>query len=163
LNLDRFRAFLLALPRGHDYVFEFRNETWITDEVLDLMERRGVGFCIFQLAGHLTPLHVTGKLAYVRLHGPGRAYQGSYSDGDLRLWAARVKGWIDSGKDAYVYFDNDQGGYAAADAARLARLLGEGEAIPGRRGRSAATSKRTSPVRSPRRRTAREAGRTIFS
>lgn len=123
LNLERLRAFLAALPRGHDYVFEFRNETWFSDEVFELLDRSGVGFCIYQIAGRVSPIRVTGRLAYVRLHGPTeKAYQGSYPDEDLRRWARAATAWTRAGKDVYVYFDNDQAGFAAADAARLARL-----------------------------------------
>lgn len=124
LNLDRFRAFLAALPPRHRYFFEFRNETWFSDEVVNLLERRRTGFCIYQIAGRTSPLVVTGPAAYVRLHGPTeKAYQGGYTDADLRSWAARAERWRREGKDVYVYFDNDQIGHAVEDARRLVRLM----------------------------------------
>jgi uncharacterized protein YecE (DUF72 family) len=152
LNIERFRDFLSALPGSHDFVFELRNESWMTDEVFELMERRGVGFCVYQLAGRTSPVQVTGRVAYVRLHGPGKAYQGQYSNADLRLWAARARQWTSGGKEVYVYFDNDQAGYAVDDARRLAGMLGE----------PTAGLEKSPAHRGGRRRSNKEAARTIY-
>jgi uncharacterized protein YecE (DUF72 family) len=59
----------------------------------------------------------------VRLHGPGKAYQGSYSARALQAWARRIREWSDTLKAVYVYFDNDQAGYAVQNALALQRLL----------------------------------------
>jgi len=59
----------------------------------------------------------------VRLHGPGGKYQGSYSKAVLRKWAERIKEWEKSLRGIYVYFDNDQAGYAAHNALELKRLV----------------------------------------
>jgi uncharacterized protein YecE (DUF72 family) len=67
---------------------------------------------------------VTASFAYVRLHGPGGKYQGSYSDRVLRDWAARISKWSTELDGVYVYFDNDEAGYAAKDALRLKHFLG---------------------------------------
>ena len=122
LNIDRFREFLGALPR-HRFAFEFRDPSWFRDEVTEALQRRGAAFCVYQLAGKVSPLIVTADFVYVRLHGPAGAYQGRYSDGDLRGWARLAWRWRSAGKDIYFYFDNDQAGFAAQDAARFARAL----------------------------------------
>ena len=59
------------------------------------------------------------------LHGPDphHLYGGSYSDDDLRWWAARVHEWAAMGRDVYVYFNNDGGGNAVRNADALKRLL----------------------------------------
>ena len=63
---------------------------------------------------------------YVRLHGPDpqRLYAGSYSEQDLRWWAARLGEWDRQGHDVYVYFNNDGEGHAVRNAARLRELVG---------------------------------------
>lgn len=119
VNADRLRAFLKALPDRYRYAFEFRDETWFRDEVLQSLERARAAFCIYDLAGRQSPEHVTTDLVYVRLHGPGEAYQGRYSDAALRRWAGKIVTWSQQGRDVYCYFDNDQNGYAARDGARL--------------------------------------------
>jgi uncharacterized protein YecE (DUF72 family) len=68
-------------------------------------------------------LQRTADFAYVRLHGPGGKYQGSYSHEQLAAWAARINGWKRRLKAIYVYFDNDQAAYAAHNALELKKLL----------------------------------------
>ena len=124
VDIDRLRVFLEALPTHHRYAFEFRNETWNVSAVYELLQRHRAGYCVFDLAGYQSPLVVTADLAYVRLHGPGGKYQGSYSDEALRGWATQVENWSSKLRAIYVYFDNDDSGYAAHNALRLKELLG---------------------------------------
>jgi uncharacterized protein YecE (DUF72 family) len=61
----------------------------------------------------------------LRLHGPsGNKYQGSYSKAALTKWAKRCVEWQNQKKNVYVYFDNDQEGYAAFNAITLKALTG---------------------------------------
>jgi uncharacterized protein YecE (DUF72 family) len=123
LNLERFSHFLACLPPRHRYAFEFRNPAWDAAPVYDLMRHHRAGYCIFHLAGTQSPVEVTADFAYIRLHGPGGKYQGSYSDAELRAWARRIRDWRARLKAVYVYFDNDQAGHAAHNALRLKELL----------------------------------------
>jgi uncharacterized protein YecE (DUF72 family) len=122
LDLERLDNFLRAVPPRHRYAFEFRNETWNTGEVFQLLRRRNAAYCGFHLAGYQSPLEITADFTYLRLHGPGGKYQGSYSDEDLRIWAKRIRAWSQDLKAIYVYLDNDDSGYAAKDALRLREL-----------------------------------------
>ncbi len=127
LNLERLDTFLKALPSRHRYAFEFRDPTWLTNQVYDLLSRRRAALCIFDLAGFQSPIEVTTRFTYIRLHGPGGKYQGSYSDASLEAWADRIRTWSTTLEAIYVYFDNDQSGYAAEDALRLGtRISGLG-------------------------------------
>ena len=121
----RLEKFLKILPAYHRYVFEFRNETWNDSHIYDLLAHYNVGYCAFHLAGYESPIEVTADFAYVRLHGPGGKYQGSYDDIALMRWAGQVKQWQQNLKAIYIYFDNDDSGYAAHDALRLKRMLAE--------------------------------------
>lgn len=123
VNAERLDSFLANLPPGLRSAFEFRNPTWFNEDVLAILRQHDAAFCIWHLAGMLSPLHVTAKLVYVRLHGPEGAYAGSYSDDDLALWAERVRGWRAEGRDVHVYFDNDNKANAVRDALRLKALL----------------------------------------
>jgi uncharacterized protein YecE (DUF72 family) len=122
---ERFAAFLNALPTHHRYAFEFRNPTWDNAQAYELLTRYNAAYCIFDLAGYQSPLTVTADMTYIRLHGPGGKYQGSYSDLALRGWAKKIETWTRSLKAIYVYFDNDDSGYAAHNALRLKALVGE--------------------------------------
>jgi len=55
-NLERLREFLALLPDDLDHVLEFRNPTWLGDEVLALLSEQGVAFCIISLPGFDCPL-----------------------------------------------------------------------------------------------------------
>jgi uncharacterized protein YecE (DUF72 family) len=125
VNVPRLEEFLEALPRWHRYAFEFRDESWNTAEVLCLLRKHNVAYCPFHLAGYQSPIEITTDFTYVRLHGPGGKYQGSYDDETLRVWARRVKEWQRDSKAVYVYFDNDDSGYAAWNALRLREMAEE--------------------------------------
>jgi uncharacterized protein YecE (DUF72 family) len=123
LNLDRLAAFLALLPRYRRCAFEFRNPTWNTPKTYDLLAQHNIAYCIFDLNGYLSPLQVTADFSYIRLHGPGGKYQGTYSDAALEDWASRINNWSKKLSAVYVYFDNDDSGYAPRDALRLRALL----------------------------------------
>lgn len=123
-DLERFSHFLSALPPRHRYAFELRNAAWETPEVADLLRRHRAGYCIFHLAGAQSRMEITADFTYIRLHGPGGKYQGSYTDEQLWSWAHRIRQWRTELKDIYVYFDNDDSGYAARNALRLKEMTG---------------------------------------
>ncbi|MBV8571152.1 MAG: DUF72 domain-containing protein [Acidobacteriaceae bacterium] len=123
LNLERFAHFLEVLPRYHRYAFEFRNPTWHVAPVYELMKRHNAAYCIFDLAGYQSPLEVIADFAYIRLHGPGGKYQGTYSEDALTLWAQRICNWRRTLRAVYCYFDNDDSGYAPRNALQLKELI----------------------------------------
>ena len=126
VNVERLENLLEILPRDLRYAFEFRERSWITPTILSILKRFNAAFCIYELARYHTPLHVTADFAYVRLHGPAAGkYQGSYSEEKLRAWAKRIETWAADLKAVYVYFDNDQEGYAAANAMTLKSMARE--------------------------------------
>jgi uncharacterized protein YecE (DUF72 family) len=123
VNLDRLAAFLAILPSYRRCAFEFRNPSWDTQQIYDLLARYNAGYCIFDLAGYASPITVTADFVYIRLHGPGGKYQGTYSDEALDQWAGKVVEWSSRLAAVYVYFDNDDSGYAPRDALRLKDLV----------------------------------------
>ena len=125
VNTERFAYFLSHLPKGYLYVFEFRNPTWYCEEIYELLHNYKCAFCIYELDHHLTPLQVTADFVYIRLHGPDAKYQGSYSQAQLTHWATLCRQWMKEGKDVFIYFDNDQNGYAAFNAKALAKIFDE--------------------------------------
>lgn len=122
-NPDRLASFLEQLPDRHRYAFEFRDSSWHDERILRLLSERGAAFCIFDLAGKRSPVEVTAGFVYLRLHGPGEAYQGSYDGRTLSGWARRMLAWSEAGKDVHCYFDNDEKAYAPRDASRLKEMV----------------------------------------
>jgi uncharacterized protein YecE (DUF72 family) len=123
LNLPRLEEFLEALPKRHRYAFELRNETWRTEEVYRVLRRHNAAFCIYELAGYHTELTLTANFTYIRLHGPGGAYAGSYDRHKLQQWAERIRDWKKDLRAVFVYFDNDQAGYAVENARTLREMV----------------------------------------
>lgn len=123
VNLKRLEEFLKALPKGHRYAFEFRDPSWINDEVVSLLKRYRAAFCIYEFDDYLSPCFVTANFVYIRLHGPSSAYSGNYSRKELQKWARFIRKEAGAGKDVYCYFDNDEAGYAAENALTLSKIL----------------------------------------
>jgi uncharacterized protein YecE (DUF72 family) len=123
-DLERLAGFIDALPQAHRYAFEFRDPAWFEPAVLELLARRNVALCLYEFAGRTAPLELTADFVYIRLHGPGAAYQGCYDDTALAAWAERIRGWAGQGRDVYCYFDNDERAFAPQNASQLIRLLG---------------------------------------
>ena len=122
-NLYRLERFLADLPADSRAVFEFRDPSWHTDEVYALLENRSMAFCIFDSGEFTSPLVDSGDLVYARLHGPNAAYTGSYRAPRLRAWVDRAKAWKKRGKTAFLFFDNDEKGYAVKNGTRTIGLL----------------------------------------
>lgn len=123
VDLKRLGEFLAILPKGREWAFEFRDPSWHCEDVYRLLRAHNAAFCVFDLAGFASPKLATADFAYLRLHGPGAAYCGRYGESGLRPWAE----WLIKQSDvdrSYVYFDNDQAGYAVEDALLFRRLAG---------------------------------------
>ena len=125
---DRLEAFLARTPPDVPVAVEFRHDSWDADPVADVLSRHGAAWVVTDGAGLPRALRVTGRRAYLRLHGPpeGPIYAGGYSQDRLRWWAGLLQEWRSVVDEAFVYFDNDIGGHAVHDARRLRELLARG-------------------------------------
>lgn len=124
-NVERLDEFLSVLPRYHRYTFEFREPSWNCEEVFVVLRKHNAAYCIHELAGFHTDLTITADFTYVRLHGPGTGkYEGSYTHRQLERWAQQIREWEKILKAIYIYFDNDQAGFAPANALLLKELVG---------------------------------------
>ncbi len=121
-NPERLRAFIKLLSRDHRYTFEFRDNSWWHSEIFQILSDANAAFCIYELAGVISPREITADFIYIRLHGPGDKYQGQYDNRTLAGWTGAFANWIKKVNTIYCYFDNDQNGYAAQDAARLQEM-----------------------------------------
>ncbi len=120
---DRLEAFLALLDKDLKHVFEFRHISWMDEMVFSLLSKYNAGFCIFDMPGLTSPLAATTDFAYVRFHGKGELYYGSYPESELADWAGKLKNLGRKLKTIYVYFNNDAGGAAIANAGTMRRLI----------------------------------------
>ena len=122
VDLPVLEEFLAGLPEQHRWVLEVRHPSWQVASVYHLLASRGVALCV-PVGGRLQPdLVTTAPFTYVRMHA-GAAAGGRFDEDQLAEWAGRVRALARSGKDVYVYFNNDREGHAPRDAERLRHLL----------------------------------------
>ncbi len=122
-NRERLEEFLSKLPEKHLYVFEFRHDSWYTDEIYDLLKHYQTALCITDLNGNLSPLEITAPFTYIRLHGPKQSYTGSYSSQQLRRWASHLVEWKRQKISSYCFFDNDEKAFAIKNANSIIKIL----------------------------------------
>jgi len=108
-DVPRLAAFLALLPPDHRAAFEFRNDTWFDDEVYATLKGAGAALVLSEREDNAPPpLVETAPWGYVRLRLE------TYSDGDLRAWAQRLRntGW----RRVHAYFMHEPTApaYAAA-------------------------------------------------
>jgi uncharacterized protein YecE (DUF72 family) len=96
---------------------EPRHASWWTGETRELLAGHNAALCWADRKGRpVTPLWRTADFGYVRLHEGTANPRPRYGRAALRSWLDR----IDPAVDTYVYFNNDPGCAAVADAGALA-------------------------------------------
>ncbi len=123
VNLPRLEHFLSILPRGYMHVVEFREQSWLTEPVFELLARYRVAHCIHDMRPLQVPPRVTASPVYIRFHGDPE-HGGDYPLDALKSWAARIADWQAQSLPIFVYFNNDPYGFAIKNATTLKELLG---------------------------------------
>jgi uncharacterized protein YecE (DUF72 family) len=123
INLERLESFLKILPGRVTSVFEFREKSWYSEEVLTLLDRHGAGFVAHDMKGVASPRWASGKAAYVRFHGAGGKYWGRYSDEALLEWTDWIVKQSRERRSVWCYFNNDIHGHAIEDARTLKSMV----------------------------------------
>lgn len=109
------------------HALEPRSASFAESAALRTLERSGVAMTVADTAGRFPRFDVvTADFVYVRLHGAQELYTSGYTGGELDEWTTLIRAWADSGRDVYVYFDNDAAGHAPHDAAALAERVRTG-------------------------------------
>lgn len=123
-------------------VVEFRHASWLTDEVLDFLRQRGVGFANIDqpvIGKSVPPTSLaTSEIGYIRFHGrnyrdwfregAGRddRYNYLYSDEELEEWVDRVRDLEKQTKKNFLIYNNHYGGKAVVNALQMkAKLTGK--------------------------------------
>lgn len=107
------------------HAVEVRHDSFDVPAFVDLARAHDVALVTADTAGRWPFLdHATADFAHARLHGDAELYVSGYDDAALDAWAERVRGWQSSGRDVFVYLDNDVKVRAPFDAMALAERLG---------------------------------------
>ena len=106
------------------HALEVRHPSFETAAFTDLLREHHIAVVVADTAGKWPLIReVTADFVYVRLHGDQELYTSGYSDEALNSWATQIRAWVDDGRDAFVYFDNDVKVRAPFDAMALAGRL----------------------------------------
>jgi len=120
-NLDVLSTFIKLLPKDIPAVFEFRHESWFSDDSYELLKEFNASFCIHDLMD--VPRIVTSDVIYLRFHGTAGRYQGNYPKSTLRDWATWITENLKGKKAIFAYFNNDYNAYAVYNAKTLKEKL----------------------------------------
>jgi uncharacterized protein YecE (DUF72 family) len=104
---------------------EFRDTSWYNEQTYELLNAYGAAMVFHDKAGSASPhpLLAAGHV-YLRFHGPGGNYKGSYDQGLLFEYAGYISEWLNEGKTVYVYFNNTMGA-ALENLKTLEKFVGE--------------------------------------
>ena len=127
----------LAKNRTLRHALEIRNETFRTPDFIALLRKHNIALACADTVEWPRLMDVTSDFMYVRLHGSEVLYASGYDRDAIEVWAKRAVAWAQgreprdaekvvakpspkcSGRDVYVYFDNDAKVRAPADALSL--------------------------------------------
>ncbi len=123
-NPERLGELIAMLPGEGRYAFEFRDETWLHDDVYHVLESGNCALCISSSPSFPNARRVTADFAFLRFHGGTVLYGSKYSRRELEGWASFARGLLDEGRDVYAYFNNDAFGFAVENAESFRDLLG---------------------------------------
>ncbi|HKW02808.1 MAG TPA: DUF72 domain-containing protein [Vicinamibacterales bacterium] len=117
-NLQRLEGFLKLLPADLRCAFEFRHDSWLTDEVFAMLTAHRAALCVADFGDKTTPLKTTARHGYFRLRDEG------YTPDDLDTWAGNVAAQASAWDEVFVYFKHEEEGkgpeFARAFVDRLA-------------------------------------------
>lgn len=124
LDIERLEGFLKMLSHYKiRAAFEFRNESWINEDVINMLAEHGFTLCMADWPSFLNELPVKSNYVYIRRHGHQGDYSSCYTEEEISSLARRIKEYAESGKDVYIFFNNDAYAYAVYNARQLIDIL----------------------------------------
>jgi len=124
-HLPDLTDFLRKLPKQNHYVVEVRNKMWLKQEFYSLLKANNIA-----LAWADSPLMAqideeTADFLYIRWEGDRKKVNGTLGkkeadkQGDLNLWADKIKLFLDKGTEVFGYFGKYYSGYPPSDITYL--------------------------------------------
>ena len=124
LNMKNLEDFIENLKKySVRHVFEFRNKSWLTKKVFNLLSDANIAVCLSDWPPFLNDSPITADFVYIRRHGEGGSYATYYTTEQLKKDAKLIKEYMKMGKDVYYYFNNDAFAYAPKNALELRAIL----------------------------------------
>lgn len=117
-----------GLPRGFDYVVEFRHHSWMHPGLFEELRSRRIALAWTEVQHVETPPELTADFVYLRFIGD----RSLKSLGSIQIdrtsamtkWAARLRAVEGQVPRAYVLFNNHFAGFGPASVNEFRRILG---------------------------------------
>jgi uncharacterized protein YecE (DUF72 family) len=100
-DLPLLAAFLEKLPPEIRFAFEFRNASWLTDEVYRLLEKHSIALCLAESEKFEVPQVITSSFVYVRLR------KEDYSAEERAEISTRIHRLLADNRDVCVFFKHE--------------------------------------------------------
>ncbi|MGZ7112040.1 MAG: DUF72 domain-containing protein [Halobacteriota archaeon] len=117
-DLDRLDEFLSLLP-DHRFAFEFRNDSWFSDDVFDRFREQSNLALVVLGAQFGNNIDCLNNFAYIRWHPRGENLD-VYSSEELDYWAHRIRE-ISNETDVFGYWNH--GAYGPKNCLELVSRL----------------------------------------
>jgi len=103
-DVPRLATFLELLPSDLAVAFEFRHDSWLSEEVYAALAGHGAALCVADFGDRTTPVVTTARHGYFRLRDEG------YGPDDLGRWADVVLAQAARWESAFVFFKHEEQG-----------------------------------------------------
>jgi uncharacterized protein YecE (DUF72 family) len=120
LDLGALDDTLARFPTSVKVAVEPRHASWWVPETCELLAKHRAALCWSDRLGRpAAPIWRTADFGYLRLHEGRARPRPRYGKAALRSWVERIASCFHD-EPVYVYFNNDPGGAAVADASAFA-------------------------------------------
>jgi uncharacterized protein YecE (DUF72 family) len=123
-DAKRLGNFLKILPKGYRYAVEFRDASWLDEEIFAILRKYHAAHVSVSSNGMPMDLTVTTDFLYIRFHGLEGGAAHDYTASELEPWAEHIRKHSKEGKTVYAYFNNDINVRAPENAKMLMEMVG---------------------------------------
>ena len=102
IDLAVLEDFLAILPKGVQAAFEFRHDSWFTDNAFALLKKHNRAICVAETEERTTPDVVTADFCYYRYRKP------EYTSDERHAMVTRIREHLEQGRDVYGYFKHEE-------------------------------------------------------
>jgi uncharacterized protein YecE (DUF72 family) len=109
--------FLGTLPRAVPSAFEFRHNSWFSDEIFNILKSHNRALCVAETEERTTPDVVTADFCYYRYRKP------TYTPDERRAIADRVREHTGENRNVFAYFKHEETPAGAISAVELLKEI----------------------------------------
>lgn len=120
-----FEDFVYLLPSKYNFAIEFRHESWMKDDILDLLEDKKIS-CVCSENKYMLPhVYKTSSVGYIRFIGSGDFINYNKLQKDNRIETVELWRRVQSVgyEHIFVFFSNNYEGFAPGSLNKLNEII----------------------------------------